>query len=138
MPLQPMLVPQRAYLEKADPTRGTWIDIRRRTYADDMARGELLKLRTLVDMPDGGFAQKVEVNIPRVRAWELFTTYGGCKIEIPGKDEEGKDVLLEPFTDKEQMGFRKFVEELGNLDPDVIAEWIKMHLIVNPEWSTFF
>jgi len=138
MPIKAVLGPQRLYLEQADPTKSTWVDIRRRSFNDDIERGKWLRLRTLVDLPDGSMATKVDVNVPRVRLWELYTTYVDTNIEYPGQDAEEQEIMIKPFKPKDQITEKEFGDLIGELDTDVVAEWIALHLSINPEWRSFF
>jgi hypothetical protein len=116
------IVPVKKVLEKSDPSGDTWVMIRPITFRDDILRGDFL-----------------EGNKSLLRAMELWITYpskeelGGtppCHIAVEGEDGKAS----EPFTDKESMGRMKFIEAIGELNPEVVLEWYQKMLEVNQDW----
>lgn len=116
-------VPVKKELRECDPSGDTWVMIRPITFRDDLLRGDFL----------GG-------NKALLKAQELWITYP-TKEELDGRppchivieDKAGNE--SEPFGDKEEMGRQKFIEALEKLDPEIVFEWYKKMLELNPGWT---
>lgn len=134
MPIKALLGVQREVLERSDPTKKTWVEIKHHNFRDNIQRDELLKNRTFIERADG-FATQSDVNTQTLMAEEIWLTYHDCNIVIEGVDKEGKPTEDKPFGPRDSMTRVQFYEELGKLDPSVVREWHEKVRLHNKEWS---
>ena len=129
------IVPVRKELTRADPSGQTWAMITPASYRQDMVRGEMLRNREYAVDDNYGVVTRVDVNIYRLHAEELWITYHSASIVLEDVDDDGKPANVDLFRPKDEMTRSEFMVALGRLPRPVVSEWHQALVSVVPDWQ---
>jgi hypothetical protein len=131
--------PVKKELLESDDSGDTWVMIQPASYSMEMERGEYVKDRGMrMAVATNEVRSDQRVNQYLLFAAEIWISYPSnadipCNIVVMRGDEE-----FRPFKRKREMNWNTFLTALNELDPNVVFEWHRKVVEVNPEWGRPF
>ncbi len=127
--------PERKELYTLDEEGSQWVAIRPPAWPEEMARGDLLKSRS-VSLDELGFpVTRVEVNLRYLWPEEIWLTYDEADIDVEIEKPDGTSVVVAINKPRDQYTRREFMNLLVQLPSNVITEWHAYVLQVVPAWQ---